>query len=309
MNKKLLILVLTVFTLLTLNICAAQEIDNSTDVADELSICDESVLEVSNDTQVLEVPEDNQVLEAPNIDTHLDVASKTNFDVIGDYFKVKLSDNNNNPISNVRITFTVNNANYNVNTDSSGIASLQLRLNDGTYNIVSRFGGNSVFKASSIATTITMSNTRVVDAGLSNSQIQNIIDNAKANNVILFKGKTYSDINLVITKSLTLLSNVGTTLKSGSSDPVITIKGKGASLTTLKGFKIQGEGDGVKVDGSDYVKIIANTISGKGNGIVSLNTKYLNITKNDVVKNSKSGISVANSNNVYIFDTLISIID
>ena len=297
MNKKLLIIVLSVFILTTVNVCAAHEIDNSTDVADELTVTKQPVLEISNDTQVLQASKD---------DTHINVAGKTSFDVIGDKFKVKLSDSNNNAISNVKITFTVNSKTYNVNTDSSGIASLKLNLNDGSYKIVSKFAGNSKYKASSLTTTVKMTNTRVVDAGLSNSEIQNIIDNAKANNVILFKGKSYSDINLVVRKSLTLLTNVGTTLKSSSSSPVITIKGKEASLTTVKGFDIGGSGDGVKVDGSDYVKIIDNDISTKGNGIVSLNTKYLNITGNNINKNSKNGISIANSAYSYIFDNKIT---
>jgi hypothetical protein len=97
MNKKLLIIVLSVFTLLTLNVCAAQEIDNSTDVADDLAISDEPVLEVSNDTQLL---------QASKEDTHINVAGKTNFDVIGDSFKVKLTDSSNKAIANAKITFT-----------------------------------------------------------------------------------------------------------------------------------------------------------------------------------------------------------
>ena len=292
-----MIIGLLALTLLTMNVCVAQELDNSTDIVGELSVCEEPVLEVANDTQTL---------EAASVSTHIDVAGKTDFDVIGDYFKVKLSDSDNNVLKNTKVTFTVNGKSYSQNTDSNGIASLQIRLNDGSYNIVSKFAGNSKYKASSLTTKITIDNTREVESGMTNSQIQNIIDNAKVNNVILFKGKSYSDINLVITKSLTLLSNVGTTLKSGSSSPVITIKGSKASLTTVRGFNIEGNGDGVKVDGSDYVKIINNDLTTKGNGIVSLNTKYLNVTNNNIVKNSKSGISIVDSTYSYVFNNKIS---
>ena len=297
MNKKLIIMVLLALTLITINACAAQEIDNSTDVNETLSISDDPVLETTNDTQVL---------EASKANTHLEVAGQTSFDVIGDYFKVKLLDGNNKAIQNTKVTFTVNGKTYNQNTDSSGIAKLQIRLNDGTYNIVSKFAGNSNYQASSLNTKITIDNTREVESGMSNAQIQDIIDNAKTNNVILFKGKSYSDINLIITKSLTLQSNVATTLKSGSSSPVITIKGSKASLTKVKGFKIEGDGDGIKVDDADYVTIYNNDITCKGNGIVGVNTKYLNITKNDIVKNSKSGISLAESSNSYIFNNNIA---
>ncbi|MBR3140220.1 MAG: right-handed parallel beta-helix repeat-containing protein [Methanobrevibacter sp.] len=297
MNKYGLLIVILLFALLTLNVGVAHEIDNSTKVKDTLSVSHSSALEISNDTQVLEVSK---------VSTHIDVASKTNFDAIGDSFKVKLLDSNNKAIQNTKVTFTVNGKSYNINTDKLGIASLQIRLNDGSYNIVTKFSGNSNYKSSSLTTKITMDNTREVENGMSNAQIQNIIDNAKTNNVILFKGKSYSNINLIITKSLTLQTNVDTILKSTSSDPIITIMGKSSSLTKIKGFKIEGGGDGIKVDGAGYVTIYGNDIATKGNGIVALNTKYLNITKNNIVKNSKSGISLAESIYSYIFNNKIS---
>ena len=292
MDKKTLIIILTVFALLTMNACAAQESDNST--ADVMEIA-------SDDVPALEASDASDTLKVAGVATHIDVESDIEFDVIGDYFKVKLSDENNNTLKNTKMTFTVNGKTYTQNTDSSGIASLQIRLNDGTYKIVTKYAGNANYKASSLTTTIKMTNTRVVDSGLSSSEIQSIIDNAKPNNVILFKGSSYSNINLVITKSLTLQSNVNTVLKS-SSGPVITIKGKTASLTTVRGFDIQSGGDGIVVEDADYVKIYNNDISGKGNGIVATGTKYLNITKNDIFKNSKSGVSIADSTYVYIFD-------
>ena len=296
MNRDGLLIVILLFAL-TLNVGVAHEIDNSTKVKDTLSVSHSSALEISNDTQVLEVSK---------VSTHIDVASKTNFDAIGDSFKVKLLDSNNKAIQNTKVTFTVNGKSYNINTDKLGIASLQIRLNDGSYNIVTKFFGNSNYKSSSLTTKITMGNTREVENGMSNAQIQNIIDNAKTNNVILFKGKSYSNINLIITKSLTLQTNVDTILKSTSSDPIITIMGKSSSLTKIKGFKIEGGGDGIKVDGAGYVTIYGNDIATKGNGIVALNTKYLNITKNNIVKNSKSGISLAESIYSYIFNNKIS---
>ncbi|WP_296875788.1 right-handed parallel beta-helix repeat-containing protein [uncultured Methanobrevibacter sp.] len=292
MDKKTLIIILTVFALLTVNVCAAQELDNST----------EDVMEIaSEEVPTLEMSDDSDTLQAAKVATRIDVESVTEFDVIGDYFKVKLSDENNNTLKNTKMTFTVNGKTYTQSTDSSGIASLQIRLNDGTYKIVTKYAGNANYKASSLTTTIKMTNTRVVDSGLSNSEIQSIIDNAKPNNVILFEGSSYSDIHLAITKCLTLQSNVGTTLKS-SSGPVITIKGKTASLTTVRGFDIQSGGDGIVVEDADYVKIYNNDISGKGNGIVATGTKYLNITKNDIFKNSKSGVSIADSTYAYVFD-------
>ena len=296
MSKKSFIIILTVFVLLTLNFSVAHEV-NSTD---------NSIQTDSGDTQILKASNSDVVEVSSKLSTHIDVKSNTTFDVIGDYFKVKLSDENNKSVANAKLTFTVDGKSYNKNTDSNGISSLQLKLKDGNYKIVVRFAGNADYKASSITTHITMDNTRVVGSGLSNSEIQSIIDNAKVNNVILFKGKSYSGINLVITKSLSLISTVDTTLKSTSSSPVITVKGKNASLTSIKGFNIQGNGDGVKIQGSDYVTIYANDITTKGNAIVASETKYLNITKNNIVKNSKNGIVVGDSSYLYVFGNTIS---
>lgn len=296
MNKKTFTIILAVFVLITLNICAAQEIEN---------ITAEDVVNTTSDSPVLGVTNDTQPLEAASVNTKLEVESTTDFDVIGDYFKVKLTDANNNVLKNTKVSFTVDGKSYNKNTDSLGIASLQLRLNDGSYNIVTKFAGNANYKASSLTTKITMDNTREIESGMSNAQIQKIIDDAKPNNVILFKGSSYSNINLAITKCLTLQSNVQTTLKSTSSSPVITIKGSKASLTKVKGFKIEGSGDGIYINGADYVTIYGNDITAN-NGIVALNTKYLNITKNNIVKNSKSGIVIAESSYSYIFNNKVS---
>ncbi len=296
MKKKTFIVVLLVLVLFSLNFAVAHEIDNSTN-DDLVSQTEEQIYEVSDVNET--------VLEASQIPTQINVESQTTFDAIGEYFKIKLSDNQGNAIVNTPVTFNVAGLSYNRNTDNGGIASLQLILDDGYHQITTNFAGNSNYGPSSLTTVITMSNTRVVDAGLSNSEIQKIIDNAKVNNVILFNGVSYSDINLMITKSLTLKSNVNTILNS-ISGPAITIKGKSASLTSIKGFNVQGEDDGIVISDCDFVTIANNHISGSGNGIVAIGTKYLNITQNNIVKNAKSGIVIANSMYSYIFDNIIS---
>ena len=131
------------------------------------------------------------VTATSKLNTQIDVKSNTTFDVIGDYFKIRLSDENGNAIANTKVIFSVSDSNYTKNTDNNGIASLQINLNDGSYNITTKSLGNSNYEPSSNTTTITMENTRVVDEGLSNSEIQKIIDNAKDGNVILFNGKSY----------------------------------------------------------------------------------------------------------------------
>ena len=298
MKTKTFIVVLFVLVLLSLNFSVAHEIDNATSGDFNSSI----------DCDVLSVGDVNQSVLKDNskIDTQIDVVSNTTLDVKGDYFKIKLTDENGSYISNSKITFTVLSKDYNRITDSNGIASLQINLKDGSYNITTKFLGNSKYKPSSNTTTITVENTRVVDAGLSNAEIQNIIDNAKDGNVILFKGKSYSNINLIVDKRLTLISYSNTVLKSSSNSPVIAVKGKGASNTIIKGFNIQGKGNGIIVSKSDFIRIISNDITAGGNGIVATGTKYINITDNNIVKNSKSGIVIADATSTYIFNNKLS---
>lgn len=294
MNKKAFIVVLLVLVLFSLNFSVAHEIDNSTN-EDSSSSSDNGGLTF----------DDAVLTSSSKLDSQIEIKSNTTFDVIGDYFKIKLSDENGVAIANTKVIFSLDNSNYSKTTDNEGIASLQLNLNDGSYNITTKFLGNSNYKPSSNTTTITMKNTRIVAEGLSNSEIQEIIDNAKDRNVILFKGKSYSNINLVITKRLTLISNSNTVLKSSSSNPVISIKGNSSSHTIIKGFNIQGNGNGIVVSDSDFVRIISNDITTKGNGILATGTTYLNITNNDINKNSKSGISIADATSTYIFNNNI----
>ncbi len=240
------------------------------------------------------------------IKTEIDIMSYSNYNAVGGNFKIKLVDENKTAITNQSVMFDIEGVGYDGITDDDGIASLKLRLSDGSYNVTTRFLGNSIYEASSKTTLISINNTRIVDAGLSNSEIQEIIDNAKVNNVILFNGDSYEDINLVINKSLSLVSNSKTVLKSSSSAPIIRIQGASASLTKIKGFVIEGGQNGILVSGSDYVTISNNEIAGNDNGIIAENSNYLNITDNSIVNNGKNGIVILNDNFTYITGNDIS---
>lgn len=288
MNKKRFIIILTVFVLLTLNFSVAHE--NSTDI------------DSASDANL------NQSLGATNsmVKTHIDVVSNTTFDVVGDTFKVKLLDNGNGPISNAKLTFAIGKVTYEATTNDVGIAGIPLKLKDETYKIITKFAGDSKYQSCSKTTTVIMNNTRIVEEGLSNDEIQSIIDSAKANNVILFKGSSYDDINLVINKRLTLLSNSNTVLKSTSAKPVISITGKSSSSTTINGFNIKGKGNGIEIRNADYITVINNNIKTGDNGIVAKNTNNLNVTKNNIVGNAVHGITIASSNKSYIVNNKIS---
>ena len=292
MNKKVIFIVGVVICLLAINGAAAKNTDNITSDAD-----------VSFDN--FQLVDDEPILSQNQlIKTQIEVESTTNFDVVGDYFKVKLLDVNNQPLANSQLTFNVDGKNYKKLTDSNGIASIQLNLKDGSYNILTKFSGSSKYESTSKYTLISIDNTRIIESGMSNSEIQNIINEAKPKNIVLFTGNVYENVELVINKRLTLLSNVDTVLKSSSSKPVITIKGKDSSSTIIKGFNIQ-SAKGIVISDSDYVVIAKNTINTDSNAIVANNVNYINITKNNIVKND-NGIIITQAGNSYIIDNQIS---
>ena len=291
-NKKIFIIALLALILFSLNFSVAQDVDNSTDIGLSSDLSNNEVSESESDVPI--------VSSSDRWDTQFEV-NKTKFDNTEENFKVYLIDEDKNPVSNVKISFIMNGVTYNKNTNDKGLASLPIKLNDGIYKITTTFAGNGKYSPTSKTTTITVNNVRVVDAGLSNQKIQKIIDDAKPGNVILFKGKNYDNVNLVINKKLTLLSQSGTTLKSSSSNPVITITGKNSNLTTIDGFTIQGAGNGILISDSAYVTIKNNMISNSNNAIVAIGANYLNITDNKITSNSGDGILLAKSNHVYIY--------
>lgn len=291
MSKKVIFIVGVVVCLIAINVSVAKDVDNvtSADVSlDNLQLVDDEPISSQNQL----------------IKTQIEIESTTNFDVVGDYFKVKLLDSNDQPLANSQLTFNVDGKNYKKLTDSNGIASLQLNLKDGSYNILTKFAGSSKYESISKYTLISIDNTRVVESGMSNSEIQNIIDGAKPKNIILFTGNVYENVEIVINKRLTLLSNAGAILKSTLSKPVITIKGKDSSSTIVKGFNIQST-NGIVISDSDYVVITKNTINADSNAIVANNVNYINITKNNIVKND-NGILITYACNSYIIDNQIS---
>ena len=281
---------------MTLNTCVSQEMNNQTS---------ENIESINNHGSVL-ISNDTELLKASVSDTHISVESSTNFDVVGDYFKIRLSDVNNNSVGNVPIKFSINSDSYTIKTDSDGIASLKLNLHDGDYSIYSQFLGNSIYASSSLTTVVHMNNTKIVASGLNNNEIQQIIDNAKPKNIILFEGKTYENINLVINKRLTLISYSNTVLNSNSNSPVFAINGKSSSSTKISGFKISSKGNGISIKDSDYVTVAKNTISTSSSAIVANNVVYLNITNNNIINNANNGIELSQSTNSYILNNKIS---
>ena len=74
----------------------------------------------------------------------------------GDSYSVTLVDNSGNALANQKITFTLSGKSYTQTTNSKGVASLKIDLNQGTYSVVSSYAGSSAYEASKLSNTVTV---------------------------------------------------------------------------------------------------------------------------------------------------------
>lgn len=110
-------------------------INSSEDIA--ISVDDDNQLEVDDDT--LEQDTKNQT----------ELVSPTKSMYYGGKYQVTLIDSNSSAaLANKKVSFSINNVAYSANTNSKGIASVQLKLNPGTYVATAIFSGDDSFNAS-----------------------------------------------------------------------------------------------------------------------------------------------------------------
>ena len=178
-------------------------------------------------------------------------------------FSVTLKDKSGKALSSQAIKFTVNGKTYSKTTNSKGVASIDLSSqNPGTFNIVSKYAGNSKYKAASKTNKIVISdkdNLSFVNAGLTNSEIQAILDNAGEGYDVEFLGSSYKDVALNIDKSLNIYSKGSTLLKAKNSAPVFTVA---ADNVNISNFTINGNSwDGIVISNASNILISNNHIS------------------------------------------------
>ena len=216
MNKKgLIIIVFSLMLISLINMAYATDSTSTENSTDMLSLDeDNQAIEV---VSVTDTPCDNLTSISHEEDklstlknTYIDAKDEVTYDVIGQNFEVKLLTIDKKPITNAKIKFSVNGKSYESKTDSNGKASFQIRLDDGQYKLTTKFAGNSQYASCSKQTIIKINNTRYIAANLNSMQIQDILDNAKANNVIIFKGDIYENVNLIINKRIVLIGNGNT---------------------------------------------------------------------------------------------------
>ena len=110
------------------------KLDNAKDVK-AISSCDNS-----NNNDILNAKSSSTALKDVKKNTTITPASTKI--VKGNYLQVYLKDSNNKAVKNVTVTFKIDNKNYNVVTDSKGVASLKITKNVGTYKVTASFKGN-----------------------------------------------------------------------------------------------------------------------------------------------------------------------
>lgn len=127
-------------------------------------------------------------------------------DLSCDLYSVTLLDNNNNPIANRTLLFTVDSTNYIKTTDENGVASVAINLNPGTYEIKTIFNGDDDFFKNNSSNTIT-----VKDGYL----LKDMSINSKTNDVI---------VEVTLTKEVSDIVEIDI---NGTKYYVTTVDGKG----------------------------------------------------------------------------------
>ena len=233
-------------------------------------------------------------------------------------YQITLKDNEGKAISSKNVLFTVNGQRYTKTTDSLGNAVVNFdNLNEGSFDIVIKYGGDDKYKSVSKTNKITISNklnTVFVDSNLPNSEIQSILDKSEIGSNIEFLGDDYSNVALTVNKELNIYSSDMTILNAKSGSPVFTIS---ANNVNVSGFSIKGNSGGaVLVNNSDNVNIERNIISNRldeskiqnyvdgninmpGYGVSISNSTYVGLSQNEITL-FESGIFAQDSSRIVI---------
>ena len=152
-----------------------------------------------------------------------------------------------------------------------------------------------------------------VNSGMKNSDIQNVINNAKAGDTINFNGGNYQNISLVINKKLNVVSTKSAVLVGNDSDDAngkttfvfyFTNKSSG---TVLSGFNIKTSTDyTIILNNVKNVNIANNSLHGGNKGSVYVEgSSNINLANSTVLNSGGNGVTVDSSKAVNIYNNLI----
>ena len=225
----------------------------------------------------------DNVTDLPNVD---DVTlSTSDAELLGEnsVYNATLTSNNNTPLANQTIVFSVNGINYTKFTDLNGIASLNINLNDGIYSISTIFKDLNNQQLINY-NTIYVSNTEgtLIKDNLAGGEIQKIIDGANDNDTLIFAGKSYSDVSINVNKPLNIVSIVKSVFNGNSNFPVISVSSNNVNISNIV---ISGGSVGVLLENVRNVGISYNNITNNYMGIYLKNSNNTNILANNILKN------------------------
>lgn len=174
-------------------------------------------------------------------------------------------------------------------------------------NVLASSSDGAVLASSSATAVSASKNTYYIAAGATNKQIQSIIDSAPSGSTIQFNGTSYTDLCLIIKKSLNIISKVGTSITSSLDKAVFSISTSNAKNTNISGFTIKntGSGDGIRIANASNIGISKNTITTNSIGIRAVSADNLDIRNNKLADNP-SAISLALTSYAYVFKNTIS---
>ena len=217
------------------------------------------------------------------------VLNSSDANLLGDNltYNATLNYNNNTPVVNQKLIFSVNGINYTRTTNLMGSAFLNINLDDGIYPI------STIYKDANNDELINMNTIYVshnkgtlIKGNLTGSEIQKIIDNANAGDSLIFAGSSYKDVSINVNKPLKLISIVKSIFNGKSKVPVIKVN---SDNVTISNFVISSGSQGIILDGVKNVTITYNEIINNVWGIYLIDSANTNISFN-TFNNNYDGI-------------------
>ncbi|ADZ09912.1 parallel beta-helix repeat [Methanobacterium lacus] len=153
-----------------------------------------------------------------------------------------------------------------------------------------------------------------VNSGMKNSDIQNLIDNAKSGDTIKFNGGDYQNVSIVINKKLNVVGTKNVVLNgtdsadsNGKTTFVFYFTSK-SSGTVLSGFNINTYTDyAVILNNVNNVNIANNNINGGAKGSIYVaSSSNINLTQNTIKNSDGNGVTIDSSKSVTLYKNLIN---
>lgn len=170
-----------------------------------------------------------------------------------------------------------------------------------------------------------MASNITVSSGMQNSDVQNLINNAKTGDTLNFKDGNYQNVSLTINKKLNIISTKNAVLNgnnsTGKSSFVFYFTNQ-SSGSVFSGFNINtntnyaiilnnvkninlnsntingGTTDSIYLKNSYNINMSKNTITNsEGNGVTIYSSSRVNLKNNQII-NNMNGVSIKNSQNI-----------